>query len=51
MDYIAHIRSADGKIQTVAGHLLEVKSLAEGLIWIWFQSEEYYIHGENYDCK
>ncbi|MGG0822166.1 CRISPR-associated helicase Cas3' [Paenibacillus turicensis] len=29
MDYIAHIRSTDGKIQTVAEHLLEVKALAE----------------------
>jgi CRISPR-associated endonuclease/helicase Cas3 len=30
MDYIAHIRSTDGKIQTVAEHLLDVKALAEG---------------------
>lgn len=29
MDYIAHIRSTDGKIQTVAEHLLAVKALAE----------------------
>lgn len=30
MDYIAHIRSSDNKIQTVAEHLLAVKDLAEG---------------------
>lgn len=29
MNYIAHIRSTDGKIQTVAEHLLAVKALAE----------------------
>ncbi|WP_409273811.1 CRISPR-associated helicase Cas3' [Neobacillus sp. SCS-31] len=29
MDYIAHIRSSDGKVQKVEEHLLEVKSLAE----------------------
>lgn len=29
MDYIAHIRSSDNKIQTVAEHLLAVKALAE----------------------
>lgn len=30
MEYIAHIRSTDGKIQTVTEHLLAVKALAEG---------------------
>lgn len=29
MDYIAHIRQDDGKIQTVKEHLIEVKELAE----------------------
>lgn len=30
MEYIAHIRQSDKKIQTVAEHLLEVRELAEG---------------------
>lgn len=30
MEYIAHIRESDKKIQTVKEHLLEVKALAEG---------------------
>lgn len=29
MDFIAHIREKDNQIQTVEGHLLEVKELAE----------------------
>ncbi|AIQ56660.1 CRISPR-associated helicase/endonuclease Cas3 [Paenibacillus borealis] len=29
MDYIAHIRESDGRIQTVTEHLLEVRALAE----------------------
>lgn len=31
MEYIAHIRHSDGKVQTVEEHLLEVKELAESL--------------------
>ncbi|KGA98995.1 CRISPR-associated protein Cas3 [Alkalihalobacillus alcalophilus ATCC 27647 = CGMCC 1.3604] len=30
MEFIAHVRESDGKIQTVREHLLEVKHLAEG---------------------
>lgn len=30
MEYIAHIRSSDGQIQTIEEHLQEVKGLAEG---------------------